>query len=348
MAGAAAAVVVDESLARANIALEAETETENMNTHGIHATAIELAVLFSLFASCASSKVSTAAVAEPASSAVSTFETPEQAMLSLEKVIGTHDPHAVERLFGPSGEDILQSGDPVADQEDAKRVQQDIREKLAFEDRGPDMKVALLGDEGWPFPIPLVRDHSRWRFDTEAGREEIATRRIGRNELDTIASLHAYVDAQREYFSEGHDGNPPAYARKVVSSEGKHDGLYWATTEGEPESPLGPLMAAADREGYKLGEGAPDPYHGYYYRTLLGQGKSAPGGARSYVDEKGAMTNGFAVIAWPAKYGNSGVMTFMVDAQGIVFQKDLGNDTESLVAKFQTYDPDQSWDPTGD
>jgi hypothetical protein len=327
-------------------------EIEIMNTHAFRVLALASVAAISFLSSCSSSSVAAEKAPAPspasASSTVATFDTPEKAMSALENVIGTHDPAAVARLFGPDGADVLHSGDPVADEEDAQRVKEALREKIAFEDTGPGSKIAVLGHEEWPFPIPLVRVEGRWRFDIDAGREEIANRRIGRDEIDTIASMHAYVDAQREYLAQGRDGRTPSYAQKVLSSAGKHDGLYWPTTAGEPESPLGPLIAAADREGYKLGTGEPAAYHGYYYRTLSAQGKSAPGGARSYLDDTGAMTRGFALLAWPAKYGNSGVMTFVVDAQGIVFQKDLGPDTETEVAKIQAYDPDDSWNPTGD
>jgi hypothetical protein len=274
------------------------------------------------------------------------FATPEAAMRELADVIGSHDEARTERLLGEDGLELLSSGDDVADREDAERVQQYIREKLAFEERGPDTRVALVGNEGWPFPIPLVHEDGTWRFDVEAGVEEIANRRVGRNELSAIASMHEYVDAQREYASASRDGAAPAYARTIFSSEGHHDGLYWPTAEGEPESPLGPLMAEAALEGYAPGEKSPQPFHGYYYRVLLEQGPKAPGGARSFLDEKGRMTRGFALLAWPAKYGNSGVMTFQVNQQGIVYQRDLGEKTETQVAKIKAYSPDESWDPT--
>ena len=279
---------------------------------------------------------------------LASFETPDQAMHALADVVGTHDTARAEGLLGPGGPDLLRSGDDVADQADASRVQQDIRQKLAFEDRGADTKVAVIGKDAWPFPIPLVQEDGRWHFDVAAGEEEIGNRRVGRNEISTIATLHAYVDAQREYFSTGHDGRPPAYASRVVSTPGQHDGLYWETAEGEPESPLGPLVAAATDEGYSPGGDEPSPYHGYRFRLLTKQGKNAPGGERSFVDDKGLMTRGFAVLAWPAKYESSGVMSFLVGPQGIVYQKDLGPDTEEAVKGIAVFDPDESWDPTGD
>jgi len=276
------------------------------------------------------------------------FATPAAALYELADTIGSHDNARAERLLGADGPEMLQSGDEVADREDALRVQQYIREKIAFEEHGADTRIALLGKDAWPFPIPLVRADGAWRFDVEAGVEEIANRRIGRNELSTLATLHAYVDAQREYASEGRDGAPPAFASKLFSSEGKHDGLYWPTAEGEPESPMGPLVAEAAGQGYKHTEGEQLPYHGYYFRVLPEQGQNAPGGAKKFVDAEGRLTGGFALLAWPAKYGMSGVMTFQVNQQGIVFQRDLGDDTEKKVAEIRAFDPDSEWDPAGD
>jgi hypothetical protein len=163
-----------------------------------------------------------------------------------------------------------------------------------------------------------------------------------------MATLHALVDAQREYASAPRDGKPTSYAQKLVSDEGKHDGLYWPVKEGEPESPLGPELAAAAAEGYRRSTDGPVPFHGYKYRLLTAQGAAAPGGAKNYVDAKGLLTGGFAMIAWPAKYGNSGVMTFLVNHRGIVFQRDLGAETEEAAAKITSYDPDTSWSPARD
>jgi hypothetical protein len=283
------------------------------------------------------------------STAPASFATPEAALYELADTIGTHDQARAERLLGADGPELLESGDEVSDMEDALRVQQYIREKIAFEEKDPDTRIALLGKDGWPFPIPLVRDDGTWRFDVESGVEEVANRRVGRNELSTLATLHAYVDAQREYASEKHDGQPRAFARAIFSSEGKHDGLYWPTAEGEPESPLGPLVADAAEAGYKHKEDAgPQPFHGYYYRVLLEQGAHAPGGAKAFVDKNGQMTGGFALLAWPSKYGNSGVMTFQVNQQGIVYQRDLGAETDTEVEKIHAFDPDTGWDPAGD
>jgi hypothetical protein len=275
-----------------------------------------------------------------------TFATPEAAVQALSDLIGSGDGSKAEEMFGADGVELLKSGDDVADREDADRVKAMILEKVVFEDLDEKTKAVVIGNEGWPFAVPLILEEGRWRFDAETGREELLNRRIGRNELLALASLHAYVDAQREYFSAGRDGNPPAYARRIRSSEGAHDGLFWPVQEGDVESPLGPLFADAADESLK-GAG-PQPFHGYYFRILEGQGKNAPGGERSYLDKNGRMTRGFAAIARPAKYGNSGIMTFQVNQQGLIFQKDLGPETEAAVAAMKAYDPDDSWHPTGD
>jgi hypothetical protein len=273
-----------------------------------------------------------------------TFATPEEAAQALHDLIGTGDDRRTEEIFGAGSLELFRSGDAADDAKAAQRVKQLIAEKVAFEEFDETTRVALFGEKAWPFPIPLVRSGERWRFDTEAGREELLNRRIGYNELSTLASLHAYVDAQFEYFAQGRDGNRPAFAQGFWSSEGRQDGLYWEAAEGEPESPLGDLLAEA-------AQGEADdaqPYHGYHYRILTRQGKNAPGGERNYLDDKGLMTTGFAAIAWPAKYGNSGVMTFLVNQRDIVFQKDLGAETEQAAAAIQSFDPDPTWEPTGD
>jgi hypothetical protein len=262
-------------------------------------------------------------------------------------VNAAEDQEAAEELLGPGGLYMLRSGDDVADRNDIETVAGLVREKIVFEDIGPGYKVALLGIEPWELPIPLVQENGGWRFDDESGREEILNRRIGRNELSTIATMHALVDAQREYASESRDGKARAFAQRVLSTEGRRDGLYWPVEEGEAESPLGPLVAEAFEEGYRRSDEGPFPYHGYIYRLLVAQGEHAPGGARSYIKD-GALTGGFAVVAWPATYGNSGVMTFQVNHQGIVFEKDLGEGTAREVARIHAYDPDLSWTPTAE
>lgn len=277
-----------------------------------------------------------------------TFETPEAAVAALAEVAGSGNVPAIEAIFGAGSVDLLRSGDDVADHRRALEVKELIRQRVAFEELDEVAKAALLGPEAWPFPIPLVKTKKGWRFDTEAGREEIENRRIGLNELDTLATLHAIVDAQREYFAGHHAARRGVYARRVVSTKGKKDGLYWPTAEGEPMSPLGPFIAEATAEGYSTDNAKPKPFHGYYYRMLTAQGPHAPGGAMSYLDDKGDMARGFAMVAWPARYGSSGHMTFVVGEQGIVFQKDLGEDTSTVAEAVTVFEPDETWHPTGD
>ena len=272
------------------------------------------------------------------------FETPEAAIQALHDLIGQNDDAKIEAIFGAGSADLFRSGDHDADAEDAQRVKGLIAEGVAFEDFDENTKIALLGPDEWPFPIPLRHEAEGWRFDTADGREELLNRRIGRNELWTLTAMHEVVDAQREYRSAGRDGNAPAFAQKFRSSDGKQDGLYWASDDEADMSPLGDLLANSEDWGEEA-----HAFHGYFYRILTGQGASAPGGELSYLDPAtGLLTGGFAVIAWPAKYGNSGVMTFITNHRGIVFQKDLGAETEQAVAAIQSYDPDESWQPTGD
>lgn len=271
------------------------------------------------------------------------FDSPEAAIQRLSELIGNYDRSEVERVFGQGSVEMFSSGDAATDREDFYRVKDMIQEAVAFEEVDGDTRVALLGEAEWPWPIPLVRDGEGWRFDSEKGRQELLNRRVGRNELWTLTALYELVEAQREYRSEPRDGNPPAYAQKFRSTEGKHDGLYWSTEDGSEPSPAGRFLAESDAR-----EDRPQAFYGYYYRILTRQGEQAPGGGRDYLDENGQLTGGFAVIAWPAKYGNSGVMTFQVSNRGLVFQKDLGLNTEELVKTIDSYNPDLSWDPTED
>jgi hypothetical protein len=290
-----------------------------------------------------------------------TFKSPEQAVEALTEVLAKDDTAELEALFGPGSLEHIRSGDPVADRADLENVRKLIAEGKTIEDVDDHTKVVSFGADAWPFPFPLVSDQDKWRFDLAGGIEELHNRRIGRNELATLASLHAYVDAQREYFRAQPMGSPPVFAQKFGSDEGTRNGLYWPTAEGEEPSPLGDLFAQASNEGYFQGESGgdaaeaaaeddgPRAYHGYHYRILTGQGEHAPGaGARSYLDAEGRMRTGFAAVAWPASYGNSGVMTFIVNHRGIVYQKDLGTETPVLAAAITVYDPDSSWQPTGD
>lgn len=271
------------------------------------------------------------------------FDSPEAAVQRMSELIGQYDRNQIERVFGQGSVEMLSSGDAETDREDFYRVKEMIQAAVDFEEVDADTRIALFGDAEWPWPIPLVRDGEGWRFDSEKGQQEFLNRRVGRNELWTLTALHELVDAQREYRSESRDGNPPAYAQRFRSTEGKHDGLYWSTEGGSELSPAGRFLAESD-----AGEDSPQPFYGYYYRILTRQGEQAPGGDRDYLDENGHLTRGFAAIAWPAKYGNSGIMTFVVSNRGLVFQKDLGLKTEELVDKIDSYNPDSSWSPTED
>jgi hypothetical protein len=247
-------------------------------------------------------------------------------------------------IFGPGSQDLISSGDPVADER--RRVEflkaYDDKNRLINE---ADKTVLVVGNDDWPFPIPLVKRGSDWAFDTATGKEEILNRRIGRNELDAIQVVLAYVDAQREYAMKDQDRDGLLeYAQKFRSDPGKTDGLYWEAKPGQEQSPLGPFAARAVKEGYgqKKPSDTPVPFHGYYYRILTAQGRDAPGGAYSYL-VKDSMVGGFALVAYPAEYGNSGVMTFIVNHEGKVFQKDLGKNTVKLASSMKAYNPDKTW-----
>jgi len=245
-------------------------------------------------------------------------------------------------LLGPAAKPLVHSGDAVADQEAREKFVSDYEAAHSLEKPNDTTTTLEIGTNKWPFPIPLVKTNGEWRFDTAAGKEEILARRIGRNELAVIQVVLAYVDAQREYYMLNPEGGTLRhYAQLIVSTQGKRDGLFWETTDDEKPSPLGPLIAQARGKGYKVG-GKPIPYHGYYYRILKAQGPAADGGAYDYV-VRGKMIGGFALVAYPAEYGNSGIMTFMVNQDGVVFEKDLGRDTVARARAITKFDPDSSW-----
>jgi hypothetical protein len=271
------------------------------------------------------------------------FDTPEAAIQTLSELIGVNDDNRVEQVFGAGSLDIFLSGDDVADREDYMRVKEMIGEWVGFEDFDENTKIALLGENAWSWPIPLVREGNGWRFDMVGGREELLNRRIGHNELWTLTSLHEVVEAQREYSSESRDGNPPAYAKRFRSTEGKRDGLYWPAEDEMELSPLGEFLA-----GSEAWEDEPRAFHGYFYRILTRRSENAPGGEMDYIDDNGLLTRGFAVIAWPAKYGNSGIMTFAINHRGLVFQKDFGLESAQMVIAIDSYDPDSTWSLTED
>ena len=283
-----------------------------------------------------------AAASKPA--AQKSFATPEEAVKALVDAVLAGSVPGMLEVIGPTAKSWLFTGDKVSDAAEWKGFLAAYDKKNAVKKEG-DAKAVLVTGDDWPFPAPIVKKGDKWSFDADAGREEIANRRVGRNELDTIQTMLAIVDAQREYAAKDADGNKLAdYAARFRSSPGKKDGLYWATKAGEPQSPLGPIVAQAVREGYGkvAGSGKPVPYNGYYYRILTSQGKDAPGGAYDYM-VKGKLFGGFAVVAWPASYANSGVKTFVVNHEGIVFEKDLGPGTADAAGKMKSYNPDKSW-----
>jgi hypothetical protein len=281
------------------------------------------------------------AVVGPASAAETrqkTFASPEEAVKALVAAAG--DPKAVLNVLGPEAKALINSGDATADKEARERFLKAYKEANKLMKSGDDMTLLVVGRDEWIFPIPIVKEAAGWRFDTKEGREEILNRRIGRNELSAIKAVQAYVDAQREYYVRNPQNDKLLhYSQKFVSAQGKRDGLYYATKTGEKPSPLGPLFASAKVAGYSKGD---DAYHGYHYRILRGQGASAPGGAYAYVAQ-GRMIGGFALVAWPASYGNSGVMTFLVNHEGVVYEKDLGPDTATAVKKITRFNPDKGW-----
>lgn len=280
-----------------------------------------------------------------------TFASAEDAVAALVDAAKADDTATLLAIFGPEGHDILLSGDPVEDEHARERFLVRAGERTHLERVGDDFAVLSLGNDDWPFAIPLMKGDRGWYFDTAAGKNEILNRRIGRNELYTIDVCREYVAAQRD-FARRHAGaeGDVEYAQRLRSTPGKQDGLYWETTGGEEPSPMGPLLASAEAEGYGRGRdrgSQSNVFHGYRYRIIKMQGPDAPGGRKSYVSG-GRMTDGFALAAWPASYGSSGVMTFIVNQQGVVFQKDLGPNTEILGRAITTYDPDDTWTPVVD
>ncbi|MDP9127537.1 MAG: DUF2950 domain-containing protein [Pseudomonadota bacterium] len=273
------------------------------------------------------------------------FPTPQKAVDAL--VFASRHNHTAElvRILGDDSEKLVNSGDAIADDAARQKFVTAYDTAHEIEDEGESKKVLEVGAEAWPMPLPLVRDGKGWRFDTGEGEQEILDRRIGRNELYVIEVCRAYVEAQREFAAQHPlpDGRQE-YAQKFLSSDSSHDGLYWPAQQSEPESPLGPLIATALAEGYLRNAGTEghSPYHGYFYRILKAQGPHAPGGGMDYLVD-GHMTGGFALIAFPAQYGDSGVMTFIINQGGIVYEKNLGRDTLNTATALTEYEPDPSW-----
>lgn len=284
----------------------------------------------------------------PANAATTTqksFPSPDEAVKTLIDTLKAKNQRELIAIFGPGSKNLISSGDEVADNKNRDRFVKLYEEKNKLEQAGENKAVLYVGNEDWPLPIPLVKKGKSWFFNTKEGKQEIISRRIGKNELSAIQVCLAFVDAQREYAVNDYDGDKLInYAQKFVSEPGKKDGLYWETKEGEEPSPLGPFIAAAREEGYSTKKFAekPMPYHGYYYKILTAQGENAPGGVRNYmVNNK--MIGGFALVAYPALYGNSSIMTFMVNQDGKVFEKNLGKNTSDIVRVMEMFNPDKTW-----
>jgi len=276
------------------------------------------------------------------------FETPEQAAQALVATVKAGNVDDLVAIFGPDSKDLVASAYPVDARNSRDVFTAAAHERWHLED-GPDgAKILVVGNEDWPFPVPIVRDKDAWRFDTAAGRDEVIARRVGRNELQVIQLCRTYVTAQRLYALTGHDGQSAgAFATSLRSDAGRQNGLYWPSERHEKRSPLGDMLANAAQDAKSLaGTGTgPSPFHGYYFRILTAQGVAAPGGAKDYV-VGGRMTGGFALVAWPAAYDSSGVMTFIVSADGVVREKDLGPDTDKMARSMNVFDPDASWTVT--
>jgi len=274
----------------------------------------------------------------PPAQAQQSFASPDDAANALATSVKSGMKQDILKVLGAGGEDIVSSGDDVADADARGKFisAYDTRHSVRIDGKKATL---IIGADDFPFPVPLIHSKIGWAFDTAEGRQEILYRRIGRNELDTIQTCLAFVDAEDDYADKDRGDGVGVYAQRIVSSPGKKDGLYWPSDNND--SPLGQLAAEASAEGYKAGS-EPQPYHGYYYRILTQQGASAPGGAMSYI-VKGEMIGGFALVAYPADYGNSGVMTFIVNHAGTVYQKDLGEDTVARVKSMRSFDPDKTW-----
>jgi hypothetical protein len=272
-----------------------------------------------------------------------TFVTPEETVQALVKALRDNNEKELLAILGPDSKTLISSGDKVDDRKGREKFILLYDEKNHMEKSGDKKVILHVGDNDWPFPIPIIKTGTGWRFDTRQGKEELLNRRIGEHELATIQTCLAIVDAEREYATIDRNGNGLLeYAQKLQSTKGKMDGLYWEVKPGEKPSPLGPLLAKARAEGYKKGEN-PAPYNGYFFRILTAQGKDASGGAYSYL-VKGTMIGGFALLAYPASYGVSGVKTFIVNHEGVVYEKDLGPKTEEKAKSIKVFNPDKTWE----
>ena len=280
-------------------------------------------------------------LAETASAAQKSFASPEEAVKSLVAAVVADNTKEMMAILGPGSKELISSGDDMADKVGRGKFLKAYDRMSSLKEESADKRVLLIGEDNWPMPVPIIKKGTTWVFDIQKGKREILSRRIGRNELYVIDVLHAYVDAQHEYASKDcRGGGKVEFAQKLISSEGTRDGLYWEAKEGEEESPLGPFVAQAASEGYANPNLS--PFHGYYFKILKGQGKHAEGGAYNYV-VKGKMLLGFAVIAYPAQHGNSGVMSFMVNQEGVIYEKNLGRNTKRIAEAMKVFNPDKTW-----
>jgi hypothetical protein len=270
------------------------------------------------------------------------FKSPDDAVAALVAAARADSSRDLLKVLGVEGRDILFSGDDVADKKTRSDFLIAFDQKHLIVKKGDSAADLVIGPNDWQLPIPLMQKAGAWQFDTATGRREVLSRRIGRNELNAIQTALAYVDAQNDYASMNPQGlKVDSYAQRIISSPGKKDGLYWPAAANEPQSPLGEAFALATIQGYRPGADA-TPYHGYYFKVLTGQGANVPGGAMSYL-VKGNLIGGFGLVAYPAEYGNSGVMTFIVNHSGVVFQKDLGTNTARIASRMTAFDPDTTW-----
>jgi hypothetical protein len=289
----------------------------------------------------------TKTTSQPAAQSLKSFATPQQAADDLIKAAAAYDVPTLMALFGPDGEDLISSADPIRDKNNAAAFAQEAHtaNTVKVDPSNPNLATIVVGQEQWPLPVPLVKKNAKWYFDAKSGRQEVLFRRIGTNELDAIQVCRGFVEAQKEYASHIHDNSGiNQYAQKMFSSPGKQDGLYWQNADGSSGGPIGEAVAKALAEGYSIGNPG---FHGYYFKILNGQGPAAPMGRLSYVIE-GVMIGGFALVAVPSEYRVTGVKTFIVNNDGIVYQKDLGPTSLEIVKAMTIYNPDPSWHRTND
>jgi hypothetical protein len=320
-----------------------------MNAKTILKSVIAPALLLSSVTFIVIGCASTSSSSSSSGAAREQFASPDLATQALVKALRNNDEAHLKKILAPAGDQILSSGDPVADRADVERFLMLYAEGHRFETDAAGVTTLLVGRDDWPFPVPIVKaGNKKYEFDVETGEDEILNRRIGRNELSAQQVCLAFVDAQRDYVAlNPMNSELPLYARKLVSDPGQKNGLYWPTKEGEPQSPMGPMVATAADEGYAKPTTQPTaesrpPYHGYRYRLLTAQGPHAPGGAADYVVD-GKLIGGFAVIAYPAQYGNSGIMTFITSHDGIVYQRDLGPESQKIAEGITVFDPGPEW-----